>query len=86
MVTWGVKKLIGGTIKLFFKVSSERLMEIQVEKLVHYLKKHPQYKQYAINKIQQQINKHPKYKAKGYKLLNQIMLKVDNTVKKVDEK
>jgi len=81
MITWGVKKIIGGTIGLFFKVSSEKLMEIQVEKLISYLQKHPQYKQYAINKVKEQINKHPKYKVKWYKLLNQILLKVNNVVK-----
>ena len=81
VISWGVKKIIGGTIGLFFKVSSEELMAIQVKKLITYLQKHPKYKQYAIKKIKEQIEKHPKYKAKGYKLLNKIMLKVNNISK-----
>ena len=77
VITWTAKKLIGGTIGLIFKVTSERLVEIQVDKLIHYLQKHPKYKQFAIKKVQEQITKHPKYKKKGYMLLNKI-LKIAN--------
>ena len=81
VITWGAKKLIGGTIKLIFKVSSEKLIEIQIEKLIHFLQKNPQYKQFAIDKVKEQINKHPKYKTKGYMLLNKISLIVNEKLK-----
>ena len=82
VISWTVKKLIGGTIKLVFKVSSEKLIEMQIEKLVHYLQKHPQYKAYAIKRIKQEINKHPKYKKRGYILLNRV-IKIANDKLKI---
>jgi len=77
VITWTAKKVIGGTIGLVFRVTSEKLVEIQVEKLIHYLEKHPKYKNYAIKKVQNQIDKHPKYKERGYMLLNKI-IKITN--------
>lgn len=82
VISWGAKKLIGGAIGLIFRVTSERLVEIEVDKLILYLQKHPKYKQFAIKKVKEQINKHPKYKRKGYMLLNRIV-KVTNEKLKI---
>ena len=82
VITWGAKKLIGGTIKLIFKVSSERLIEIQVDKLIHYLQKNPRHKQFAIKKVKEQISKYPKYQKRGYMLLNKI-IKISNDKYKI---
>ncbi len=81
VITWTVKKLIGGMIKLIFKVSSERLIEIQVDKLIHYLQKNPQHQEYAIKRVKQEINKHPKYKKRGYMVLNKIIKLADDKLK-----
>ncbi|NOQ30814.1 MAG: hypothetical protein GQ570_06795 [Helicobacteraceae bacterium] len=72
VIKWGVKKLIGGAVKIIFSSAKDSIVEKAKGKLLNYLKTHPEYVDYAENIVRKQIDKHPKYKVRGYKLLGQI--------------
>lgn len=80
LVTWGVKKILGGTVKLIFSTASDKIIEFQKKKLLQYLQKHPEHIEYAKNLIIKQINKHPKYKSRGYEILNILENKANNII------
>ena len=66
------KKTVSGTIDLILKSSSEKIMNYQIDKLIKYIEKHPEHKEYIVMQIEAQISKYPKYSDKGRKLLDYI--------------
>jgi hypothetical protein len=72
VISWTAKKVIGGMVKIILKTTSKKLIEIQVEKLVNYLRKNPQHIEYTINKVHQYVQKHPQYSQRANYLLTHI--------------
>lgn len=74
VIKWGIKKIIGGSVGIIFSKAKDSVVEKAKQKLILYLKKHPEYIDYTSNLIKKQIDKHPKYSKRGNQILNDITL------------
>ena len=82
VLSWGAKKVISGIVKLIFNTASDKIVEYQKNKLIAYLRKHPEHIKYTKKLIMKQIDKYPKYKQRGYILLNAIIKQTNNKIYK----